>query len=602
LPGGTGGTGGLQLAGALGAVAGSTATAGAAGLHISVDERTNSLIVAGNEGDLLTISAIVGRLDDAELQAQRDHVYQLRNAQAGDVAQALSAYFPGVITILSTGGQLPNYQEIQRQILIVPEPISNKLLISSTPQYYPRVVEMIQQLDVEPAQVAVMVLVAEVLLNGTEEFGVEIGLQSPVLFQRGVIPQPNFFGAGTVTYTTPTTGTSVVAPGATVNTSLNPSAAPGFPFNQVQLGNNPVAGPGIVGFQGLGNLGLGRVSPTSGIGGFVFSAGSDSFNLLVRALKTQGRLDILSRPSIMTLDNQTANLLVGQNFPITTGSVATPTAGGGISTSATVSYVDVGVSLAVTPKISVDGKVLMRVQPVVSSVSSTTVPLGNNVFAPAIDTQTLNTTILANDGETVAIGGLISKMDNKTENKIPWLGDMCGVGALFRARFQTKQRRELLIILTPHIVRNRTDRERILAEESKRMDWVIGDVLKLQGTSGMGPILPPMANVPLEVLGSPGVAPRLPGDLDQLPPPSPLPSTPEKQAGPYQQPLPPTPAPQKQAETLPQRLPPPPAGPNTSMAIPPALPPAATAAPITSLDGAAANAGKESKRWSLIQK
>jgi hypothetical protein len=240
----------------------------------------------------------------------------------------------------------------------------------------------------------------------------------------------------------------------------------------------------------------------------------------------------------------------------------------------------VGVSLAVTPKISVDGKVLMRVEPIVSAVSNTTVPIGNGLTAPAIDTQNVTTTILANDGETVVLGGLISKRDLKTENKIPWFGDLPCVGALFRARFQTKQRRELLIILTPHIIRGRTDAQRILAEESRRMDWAIGDILKIHGTYGMAPILPPPVPGPgMAFDGGPAISPHLPGDSDQLPLPTPV-----------------APAPEKQAGTLVPPPPPPPATSNTSRAIPPALPPQAAAAPIANLDGTALNPGRGANR------
>src|SRR5260370_15013621 len=91
---------------------------------------------------------------------------------------------------------------------------------------------MIQRLDIALPEVVIQVLVAEVDLNNTEEFGVEIGLQSPVLFQRGIIPANNLFGTGSVTYTTPTMGTStLVAPGVTVNNSLNPPAVPGRHFH-----------------------------------------------------------------------------------------------------------------------------------------------------------------------------------------------------------------------------------------------------------------------------------------------------------------------------------------------------------------------------------
>src|SRR5262249_13748952 len=147
-------------------------------------------------------------------------------------------------------------------------------------------------------------------------------------FSRSIIPAANFFGPnGTASYTAPMTGTTLVPNGVSVTSSINPAALPGFNFNNVTqaLGNNPVVNPGIVGLQGLGNLGVGRVSATQNVGGFVFSAASDTFNLLIRALKVQGRVDVLSRPQIMALDNQTAKLSIGQNLPIISSSNVTAT-------------------------------------------------------------------------------------------------------------------------------------------------------------------------------------------------------------------------------------------------------------------------------------
>ena len=137
----------------------------------------------------------------------------------------------------------------------------------------------------------------------------------------------------------------------------------------------------------------------------------------------------------------------------------------------------------------------MRVQPEVSKLAPTTINLGNGVLAPEFDVQSVQTTVAVNDGETIVIGGLIAKTDTKNENKIPWFGDLPYVGAAFRYRTQAKNKTELLIILTPHIVRSKADADRILFEESRRMDWIVGDVLKTHGTSGMAPAVPTPANV-----------------------------------------------------------------------------------------------------------
>jgi hypothetical protein len=250
------------------------------------------------------------------------------------------------------------------------------------------------------------------------------------------------------------------------------------------LANSFAADPGIVGFQSLGNFGTGRASTTNGLGGFVFSAANDTFTLLIRALKVQGRIDILSRPQVQVMDNQQAQINVGQLFPL--AGPTTLTAQGFAQT--TPLYVPVGVNLTVVPRVNPDGTVIMRVVPEISSVGQT-VALSATQNATAINQQHLETTVLAADGETVAIGGMIQKRDEKRENKIPWVGDLPYVGALFRYRTQNKTKTELVIIMTPHIVRSQLEADRILAEEARRMDWIEGDVVKIHGTSGMAPIL-----------------------------------------------------------------------------------------------------------------
>jgi type II secretory pathway component GspD/PulD (secretin) len=461
-------------------------------LRLSVDDRTNSLIVAGSRHDLDIIEAVIAKLDD-----YRDPVYayKLRNAIASDVANSLNDFLGKSFNVFRA-----------RDIVIVPEPISNTLLISATTkEYFDEIMRLVEQLDNLPPQVIVQVLVAEVDLNNSDEFGVELGFQSPVFFQRSVIP-----GGGTVT----------------VNNTLPQSAVPGFNFNNVLLpaGSNTIAGESIVGFQGLGNLGVGRASPTSNIGGLVFTAASDTVNILVRALRTQGRIDVLSRPQIMTLDNQTASINIGQSVPYL-GSVTLTATG---ATQQDVPRQPVGVNLTVTPKIHPDGTVLMRVNPIVSSVGQL-IPLGNGQSSLIFNEQKMETTVAAQDGETIVIGGLITKKDTKNENKIPILGDVPVLGSLFRYRTQTSAKVELLIILTPHIVRSPADAERVLAEEARRMDWVTGEILRTHGPYGMDAIIPGqypgcLNGAPGSVLGTMGVekAPQ----PSVVPPAPPVPMSP----------------------------------------------------------------------------
>ncbi len=504
-------------------------------LRITIDERSNSLIVAGGPNDIDIIQAIIAKLESgpetSDLAMRRNEVYKLRNSTAVDVANALNSFLTNSINVLKINGVLTPFQDVEREVVVVPEPITNTLLISATPRYFDEVMRLVAGLDAEAPQVVVQVLIAEVDLTNEEEFGVELGLQTPVLFQRSIFPNALAFGPnGSVNYANATGG--LVPPGVTINSSINPSAQPGFNFNQpsLPLGNNPLVSPSVVGTQGLTNLGVGTVSPTQGVSGFVFQAQSDVFNLLIRALKVQGRIDVLSRPQVTALDNQQARVFVGQNFPIVLGSTITAT---GLVTN-NITYEPVGVQLVITPRITPDGRVIMRVTPEVSSTAPTNVSLGNGVTATAINQQIVDTTVTSMDGETVALGGLITKRDQKAENKVPWLGDLPYIGTAFRYRTQTKAKTELLVIMTPHIVRSRADADRILAEESKRMDWLLDDVARTQGLSGLAPVLHPKAFLPPTPPG--GVDGSLPSPLMQptapalpyLPPAvSPVPAGPE---------------------------------------------------------------------------
>jgi len=484
-------------------------------LTITPDLRTNSIIIAGSRNDLDVVTALISRLEDSETAARRFEAYKLHYVAAADLAATLQTFFTNSVTVLNTIGQFNTFQGLENEAVIVAEPVSNSLLISATPSLYNEILRLIHQLDAQLPQVVIQVLVAEVNLDNSQEFGMEIGLQSPVLFQRSIVPANG--AGGSSSFATPYT-----ANGVTVNNSLNPAANPGFNFNPSTglgaLGNNPIQGPGIVGFQGLGNLGVGRVSPTGNVGGFVFSAASDSFSLLIRALATQGRVDILSRPQVMTLNNQTAYINVGQEIPIITSSNVTAT---GIITT-NIDRRQVGVLLQVTPTISPDGTILMRVVPEVSAAEPIPVSLGNGQLGTVLDIRHLETTILAQDGETVAIGGMISKRDSKMENKIPVLGDLPLVGAAFRFRTQTRNKTEVLIILTPHVVRCAADADVILAEESRRMDWVLGDVAKIHGTTGLDPIFGPPPELGIFHHGPGGLPASVPAPL----PPAKLPIIP----------------------------------------------------------------------------
>jgi hypothetical protein len=138
-----------------------------------------------------------------------------------------------------------------------------------------------------------------------------------------------------------------------------------------------------------------------------------------------------------------------------------------------VTYQNTGVILQVTPKINSDGTVIMRIDPSISSLTTSTVQVGPSIFAPIFDTTRASTTVSCADGQTVVIGGIIEHNDDKLERKVPCLGDMPYVGWMFRFRSDVKTKRELLILLTPQIIRSPCDpiNARLYTEEASKIDW-----------------------------------------------------------------------------------------------------------------------------------
>ena len=424
-------------------------------LRISVDDRTNSLIVAGSQNDLDTIGAIIARLEATDAPQRMMDVYKLRNAAAADVATNLQTFLTQSFSqAITPAGFNTAYQNLLRQVVIVAEPVSNTVMISASPQYFSELKRIIERIDAAPPQVVIQVTIAEVQLNNTEEFGAELGLQSPVIFGRSVVGN---------------------APGT-----------PGFNFNTTNpLPNSNLFNQGQVGFQGLGNLGVGRVG-SGGIGGFVFSAQSQSFNLLLRALQTQGRATILSRPQVQVTDNQTGYVQVGQDFPI-----PGPIALGAVQAVQGVEYRATGVTLRVTPRVNPDGKVLMRVEPQIASPAAAPITVGTAGTAFPFNIQTVQTTVLAGDGETIVIGGLITDQDSRTQNGVPFLQNIPYAGSLFRYRTHNVQRREILIIMTPMIMRSEVDQARLLADEARRSDQCVPNLVRIHGHGGevIGPAM-----------------------------------------------------------------------------------------------------------------
>lgn len=294
-------------------------------------------------------------------------------------------------------------RQLQRQVTIQDAGEgSNTILLSYNPRMEASVVTMINELDRAPAQVMIQVLMAEVTLNDQFEMGMEFALQD-LLFSEKATMGPN---------------------------------------ETLQGGN----------FDFIGGTDIGATGE-SPLGGISFSITGEDFNFLFRALQTQGRVEVLSRPQIFVQDNQEANITVGERVPtvqditVSSAGVVTPS----------VTYEDVGVILTVTPIVNPDGYVSMVIRPEISSIGTSSVAVASGVNLPIFTQRSAETTVTVKDGETIVIGGLITSRENDSENKVPLAGDVPVLGNLFRSTVRRSTKTELLIVLTPHVVRTPED-------------------------------------------------------------------------------------------------------------------------------------------------
>ncbi len=273
------------------------------------------------------------------------------------------------------------------------------------------------------------------------------------------------------------------------------SSTPGFNFNNFPLGNSgsdkSLATSGTVAGQALSSFNVGRVNSELGYGGMVLSASSENVSMLIRALDQRSHVEILSRPQIMTLDNQPAFIQVGERVPRIVG-----TSINNVGQVNTITLEDVGLILGITPRISPDGMVVMDVDAEKSKLGPENegIPVsisadGTVVRSPRIDITRAQTTVSAASGQTIVLGGLITNDRLSISRRVPWLGDIPLLGELFKYDSYRTRRKELLIIMTPHVILGPHDADHHKQIEMARMSWCSADVYEYLNPGGLPPVL-----------------------------------------------------------------------------------------------------------------
>ncbi|MGN6386266.1 MAG: type II secretion system protein GspD [Verrucomicrobiota bacterium] len=289
------------------------------------------------------------------------------------------------------------------EALVTSDPETRRLIVITDEETSKYVGQVITNLDQPKPQVLINVVFLEVTYNNNFDFGIESSF--------GRREGNTRFG------------------GTNLFSAIAPSTANGM--------------------SGLAQEGAANAYGVPGAG--IYQVAGDDFMVTLRAIKENGKMEVLSRPTILARNNQEAYILVGQQVPLISN-VRFDTVGNQINT---VSYQDVGIILRVTPFITSDNYVEMIVSPEISSLDrSQSIPISTGVVAPVINKRSADTVVVTPDGQSVVIGGLMENNKTETDSKIPFLGDIPGLGNLFKRKSKTGTKTELVIFLTPKIIRS----------------------------------------------------------------------------------------------------------------------------------------------------
>lgn len=375
------------------------------------DDRSNSVLIGGEKSDRLQLRAIITQLDSPAEMVGNTHVIFLRYAKAEDLAKVLTGIAESQAKEQKGKEAAPAAQTVYQ---IQADTSANALVITAPPEVYRSLQGVVQKLDVRHAQVMVEAVIAEVSSDKAAELGVQW------LFDG----TPGGAGpVGSVTY--------------------NGSGGTG---NLLQLGALSRDSTGVGLASALGKM----EGALIGIG--KFNSNTLNFAALIRALDGDSDTNVLSTPSLVTMDNMPAEIVVGQTVPFITGSFSSTSTGGATAVSnpfQTIRRENVGITLKVTPQVNEGNAIKLEIEQKVDSLGA---------VAGAVDlvtnTRSIKTTVMVDDGKMIVLGGLIKDELIESVKKIPLLGDLPLVGWLFSHKNTKKVKTNLMVFLKPTILRD----------------------------------------------------------------------------------------------------------------------------------------------------
>lgn len=414
-----------------------TRSGGNVRVRVVAEERTNRLILRGEKSARARVKSLVVDLDKPVESTGSTKVLYLRHAEATKVAEIISALISGRSTSGSSSGSsssssssgankaaatLSTPTASSSDVTIQADETLNALIIRAAPADLAEIRSIVDQLDVRRAQVLIESAFVEVSGTASDAIGVQWAFGDP---SKGV------------------GGTSLSVPG--------------------QLSLSTIAGL----IDGSSSDGTGGTSTDTSFSGLLLGGADDSsgtrIGAVIQAVESNTNTNLLSTPSIMTLDNEEAEIIVGENVPFITGSAL---GSDNSNPYQTIERQDVGLTLRVTPQINDGNVVRLELVQEVSNVSNEVIP-----GAADISTQkrSVKSVILANDGEIIVTGGLVRDDVQKVVNKVPLLGDIPLLGVLFRAKSEQLTKRNLLLFLQPTIVRDDTSVNKVSQDKYDQM-------------------------------------------------------------------------------------------------------------------------------------
>lgn len=420
------------------------------------EERLNLLIVLATESDIKRVKELIALLDKEAPRGEGNiRVYYLQYASADELLSVLTA-IPRRETSPTAAptaqAQQPKPAEapkvtgqavISKDVSISADRATNSLIIAANKEDYQVIEDVIKKLDIPRMMIYLEALIMEV--STTKDFS--LGVDWQVGDQIG-------------TYE----GKKVGALGGAVFGNLS------------ELAGSVLTGGTLPKGFSLGILSEGI---SLSVGGKTITF--PNIGAVVRALKGESDINILSTPQILTLDNQEAEIKVGKNVPYLTKGETTATTTG--IQYVTYEYKDVGVNLKITPQINREKHVRLKIYQELSQLAQ-----GSETDKPTTLKRAFSTTVAIKDGQTVVIGGLIDTSMNATESSVPCLGGLPGLGWLFKSVTRSTGKTNLFVFLTPHIIENPAEAERIREEKESYMDRIKGGSIKIYPGEG-GPLL-----------------------------------------------------------------------------------------------------------------